>query len=351
MSNKINILGCGGAGISIISKLENGLTKLGEGFSEVSINYIDTSTTTIQKHYTEEERVNNFFMIKETSHSKDSINGSGGERATNSVAISSEIKRYLDLKKIDAKVTGEIFVVVSSASGGSGSVVSALLTKALIERNIPTVIVLVGDSSNHMYALNTRNTIATFDKISKMVDKPLPIAYLNNQEAKGDNLTVKSEVVDKLVFKFLSVLSLFMSGKNSEIDYQDMLSIIDPTAYDSITIPAGLYNISIFKGDIELPDYSKPMLGRTLTIPDKDGSPGITLHHHKVGEVLAENAFNIFKDQWPLHIVTHHGMFKIELGVLDKVITKMSDILKEHTTDDLFGTEQSKTDDDTGLVL
>ena len=349
MKTKVNIIGCGGTGVNILSKLKKGLESLGDGFAEVNIKFIDTSKTSIQKFQTEEEIAKNFFLVEEASHSKDKIDGSGGERSTNVESISIGVKKFLDENKIKERVTGESYIVLGSGSSGTGSVLSPLIVKALLERDIPVVVILIGDSGNHMYSISTKNTIATFSNIAKQLNKPINMAYANNATIDGEDLATRYEMVDKLVFRFISVFALFMSGQNSDIDYQDMLGLIDPTMFKSINIPAGLYGISTYLGkDIKLPQYIKPVIGRSLTADKVDAIPNIDLHHHKVGEILVENAYKIYSKHLPVHLVTHMGSYTHEVEIIDEKIRQMEEALNSLEVETIQGTTEA---DDNGLII
>lgn len=115
MSNKINVIACGGAGINVSDAVISNVAELGAGFCDVKTLYIDTSTNNIDKiDYVDED----FWLVKTKDFSKDTIAGSGGERRTNSVDITENIKEFLNKHNFTKPVTGEYTIVIASASGG-----------------------------------------------------------------------------------------------------------------------------------------------------------------------------------------------------------------------------------------
>jgi len=159
------------------------------------------------------------------------------ERKTNVTAIMKSVEGYLDHNSYLGEVTGEYHVVVFSASGGSGSVIAPLLMANLRTRNIPTIAVTVGDSSNGLSCKNTLNTLATLDHMAKrMAKKPFSIYYLNNFAVDTNTAAARELTVNESIYNALSVFSLFLSGDNEDIDTKDMVNFLSPDNYSTITI-------------------------------------------------------------------------------------------------------------------
>lgn len=113
--SKINVIACGGAGISVADKVVNNIAELGEGFASIDITYMDTSKNNIDKV---EHNPNSFWLVKSKSFGGSEISGSGSMRTKNVSDISENVKEFLDTHKFTVPVTGEYIVVISSASGG-----------------------------------------------------------------------------------------------------------------------------------------------------------------------------------------------------------------------------------------
>lgn len=345
--NTMIIHGAGGAGINICDKVFNMVSELGDGFANVKFNYIDTSTANIDKI----EPKGQFWLVKTKQHSKETINGSGSERKTHVGDIMANVVEYLDNNKITKKIPGEYHLVISSGSGGSGSVLNSLIIKNLLERDIPVISVLIGDSSNGLSAINTLNTLASLNQIAKSTKKPLSIVYVNNHAMAESGLHNAEKEANKVLFNTMSTLALFLSSKNEAIDGQDMASIIDQSHYKTIDITPGLYGLTIYSKKIDLPKGSVPTVGRTLTINNRDFDTGLTLLHHKRGYVTEENALDIYKEQFPLHMISYANFFSIEEKSLKSVTENYYNIMNSIKSEDVGGSSRSNVDDDSGLVF
>jgi hypothetical protein len=293
---------------------------------------------------------NEFHLVKNSGHSGAVINGSGGERKTNAKEIIGSVKEFLDNDGISEKVTGVYHLVVFSAAGGSGSVIGPMIIKNLLERRIPVIAVLVGDSSNGLSAINTLNTIATINNIAVGSDSALSVMYINNKNFNTGSVMHAREAADKAIFNSLSALALFLNGMNTDLDSQDLLSIIDQTAYSTIQIKPGLYALSTFSKEVSLPQGVIPTVGRSLTIPGISPDVGINLLHHKTGTVIDVNASAIYKEQFPLHLVTAANFFVIEEQNLKSLTDEYQKMMDDISIKDITGTTASKADD-SGLVF
>lgn len=356
MDNKTNTLvfhGCGGAGITILDYVSNTLDKLGDGFAKPKYSYIDTSRANI-------DNINpkgDFWLIKTKSHSKMEITGSGGERGLNAIDSIANAKEYLDNNGYIERKPDEFHIIIASASGGSGGIIGYGIFKELLDpsRNIPAVMVLVGDSSDALRAKNSLNTLSTFDNLAKnVVKRPISIIYLNNHSYVKENVDLKQaeKMVNDILTNVLSTLSLFLSGQNEAIDNQDMYGIISQSHYTTINILPGLYNLMTHSKNIKAPEGSTPTVARTLTIQGQDFETNISMLHHKYGYVVSENAINLIKkDNFPIHLVAYGNGLVKEVKTLQSISAEYDKIIANMYNEDLFGTASSKVDEKTGLVL
>jgi len=349
MANTIKIIGCGGAGIAITSELNKSLSTLGSGFSNVKVSYIDTSVNNIQ---TIPGGKDNFFKIETKSKAKEDIAGSGGERKTHAADIMDGVREYLDDKRIKGPVTGDYYFIVFSASGGSGSVSGILLMKELLAMNIPAIAVMIGDSTNGLYAVNTLDTIASLHSIAKSLNKTVPVMYVNNEAYMGNGHTNAINDANMSIFNSMSAMSLFLSGENLDIDAQDMRNIIDQSNYNKFNIPAGLYALNSFSKEVVVPEGCTPTVARTLTT--NTASPDINIEglaHHKVGKILDENAIGIYGEHVPIHLVTYANFFTMETKRLKSYTDNMYSNVNAIEVETLEGTATSEVDEDTGLIF
>lgn len=338
---------CGGGGISVSSKTVNFISELGNGFANIIYNYIDTSDATISKI----QPKGDFWKIKTSQHGKASIDGSGSERYTNSKDIQVSVKEYLDSKNYLKLNPNQYHVVVSSLSGGSGSVIGALLTASILNTNIPVLYVGIGDSSNGLYTINTLNSLSSLNQVALRANKPLGIIYVNNHGLGGGNLKKGEEEANKLLRSYLTTLALFTSGTTDDIDNQDIRGLIDQSHYRTLGIKPGLYGLQFFSKEVSKTIESAPTVGRTLTVEGTDFDINIPLLHHKTGYVSDEEAKQIYKDQFPLHMVMFSNFFNSEEENLKKLSDDAYNVADSIKSKEIQGSSKSKVDDDLGLVF
>jgi len=348
MANKLRVIACGGSGINIAGNVVENVAVLGKGFCDVETTYIDTSRNNIDKiGY----KGTDFWMVKTKDFAKDSIAGSGGERKTNSEDITENIKEFLNKHSFNKPATGEYTIVIGSASGGSGSVLSPVIIKSLMERGIPVIAVVIGDTSNGLSAINTLNTLTGLNNIaSKIVKKPLSIVYLNNTAMGMANTHEAEAEANKRLFNTLGTLSMFLSGDNGDIDSQDMVNFVDQSNYKTINIKPGLYGLVTYSGEVKLPEFAVPTVGRTLTTEGIAPTIDVTLLHHKTGVCLEDNAMDIYKGQFPIHTLSYANFLSIEAEHLKKVKAEYDNIMKSIQINDIELEDDAEVDDN-GLVF
>jgi len=345
MSNKLILHYVGGAGINISKDINTALSELGEGFCNVLPHYVDTSNNNIHG-------IDNpdLWRVKSTQFSGVDIDGSGGVRKTNAPAIADSIKEYLDHHNYKAPITGEFHIVLFSASGGTGSVASPLLICNLRERGIPVVGIMVGDSANGLSCENTLNTIATMDHMAKnTINKPVVMIYYNNHASVSVGRNKRESEVNKMIFNTLSILSLFLSGDNEDIDTKDMINFLCPELYTSLDIPASLYTINVYTGDtIDNDESVINLIGRTLTAVGQDSDVDVTLLQHKYGTVINPEAIRSSSDITPVHLILTGNHLVIEHQRLSTTAEEYSRIADAVKTIDLGG---RGTADSSGMIL
>lgn len=351
--NKQSVLvvhGLGGCGINITDSVFSKIADLGDGFAKLKFHYFDTSRANIDKINPRGE----FWMVKTKSFGKGEINGSGGERGKHSADSQTNIKEYLDANKYIKRETGEFHCVVASASGGSGSTSSVLLIRELLSRNIPAFAVVIGDSSNALSAKNTKNTLASLNAVAKSIRKPITLVYVNNHTLAGNGIGLKEaeKRADQVVFNTMTTISMFLSGLNEDLDYQDMAGIIDQSHYSTIQIDPGLFGLTVYSKKINIPEGAIPTVGRTVTLPETDFDTTLTLLHHKKGYITSKNAIDIIKpENFPIHMLAYANFFKLEERNLDKIVQDYENIMASIRSEDISGCSTSSMDDETGLIF
>ena len=339
---------CGGTGINLSNAALHSVADLGDGFANIEFNYLDTSRANIDKIQTR----GNFWQVTKHQLTTAEIQGGGGEKKTIFKDVLQFVPKYLDEKKIHKRVTGEYHIVAASASGASGSIISSALIQHLLAIDIPVVAIIVGDSSNALYTTNTLNTLATLNNMALKAKKPLSIIYANNYSFGGGASGNSGEkAVNDRIRNIVSALSLFLSGKNQELDQKDLEGFIDQSMYSTITVPPGLYGLSVFSKSVNVPEGAVATLVRTLTTRESEATIGIPLLHHKVGYVTEDNALTVFGEQFPLHLVTYSNFFARESAALKEADEKFKEMQAAIQNHAVAGSSNATEDEDSGFIL
>lgn len=93
----LHLIGCGGAGSSIVNDIAPKLNELGNSFSDVTVRMLDTTEKTVQAF---PEHRKNFTRITSSRLSVDEIDGMAGERKNPELAkdINEAVIKYVDEK-------------------------------------------------------------------------------------------------------------------------------------------------------------------------------------------------------------------------------------------------------------
>lgn len=346
-TNKIVAHFCGGAAINVSDSVFTTIAGLGDGFCDIEFNYIDTSTANFDKI----QPKGDLFLVKSKQLDKTDIRGSGGETGEHFQDLIDNVKGYLDKLGIKERKADEFHLVVFSGSGGSGRGAGGLIISHLLQRNIPVVALVIGDSSNGLYAINTLNILASLNNIAVKNKKPLVISYVNNHSLYNNSMQEAEKAANQVILNNMSTLSLFLSGRHESLDNQDLINIIDQSNYRSIDIPAGLYGLHFYSKDVSLPKGAEPTVGRSLAAANQDFDTKVKLAHHKKGIIDSENALKVMGDQLPIHMLVYANFFAIEEEILKPITEDYYASLDKIKNREIAGTSRSKVDNDTGFVM
>lgn len=204
MSGTLRVYGCGGCGMNLIqSRID--IPKF-DPYANVEMVGIDTS----EANYDKSAGIP-FYQIP-------GVSGMGKDRGE---------MLGLGRDKIDPILRdykpGTMNVVVASLSGGSGSMIAALLIRELLSRNLPCVLMGIASTDSGKEAENSLKSMQTLQQINKSLQAPIPFFYYENTESEsqryGDGPRDK---VDAFVNEDIRDLALLVSEKHRELDRQDI---------------------------------------------------------------------------------------------------------------------------------
>lgn len=356
MANKLIVHGCGGAGINISDRvIRETVLGLGKGFSEIEFKYIDSTDSNIKSIMHDPD---DFLKVVDPDQSSSGVSGSGGVRGKNLAQIAGAVKDFINKYKYLEHQMGVYHMVIYSASGGTGSVAGFLLTKALMEAEIPVIPVVIGDCDSSKYTDSTFKTLQSLDKTARDLDQGLNLIYFNNSSIlvdgeASDSVLEREEEVNKRLINILSTISLFLSGMNIGIDDQDMINFLNPVEYRSPSdpIPAGLYGLHVISNLTTTDDSLIPMVSRSLA--PEGVSPDLNKHMvaKKAGIIDEPNVLKSYpENNFPLHIINYPGYYNSEIDRLAKAVEDNQNKMKAINTEPAAKIV-GEVDTDTGLII
>lgn len=190
----LNIYACGGTGINIARQIKD---------LDVNIFYIDGSDSNL-KGVSEDQ----LFLIPDQD-------GAGKDRTV----TYNNFKNIVEDVLIRFKPSETLNVVISSLSGGSGSVVGPLVCKELISNGQNTIVIGVDSKHSLIEITNSMKTLLTYKSISASTNKCVSLFYVSN--------TTRKEA-DQTAVRFINLLSVLVDRKNTqEFDTRDLKNFIN----------------------------------------------------------------------------------------------------------------------------
>jgi MinD-like ATPase involved in chromosome partitioning or flagellar assembly len=324
----LQVYAAGGGGINIASRLEKYRGRTDPGYATVSVAYLDSSKSNLHK----ELPADSIYLIE----GKD---GAGQVRRE----IAPEVKPLLP-EILHQFKPGTLNVVLHTAGGGSGSSIGPLLAEELILRDQPVIVIMIGDASTRLHALNTLNTFKSYEHFArKTVKAPIVIAYLENT---GDASRAE---VDKNVEGLVEGLAVLFSRENAELDTRDLyhwLRFDKVTTFDSPMLAA----LTIINGDKRPEGIGSVISVATLAKPGADATFPVIPEVRYLG-LLPDDLDEAVAKQSPVHFVTSDG-------ILHEAVNRITTLLAQLTEDQGarrgpkgFLSSADKADEDSGLVL
>ena len=321
---RVKLYACGGAACNI-GKLTEGFRHSNvSGFSSLDIVYIDTSDSDFDG--LPEEHI---YKIKE----KD---GSGGLRKHNAQAIAKYVQEILQTHK-----PLNLNIVLSSASGGSGSVTSPTITNELLKKGENVIVILVGAVDTRLYINNTLNTLKSYENISRTNQKSLVLKYLQNPSSS------KHKEVDEEVKFTISALCMLFSGQNKSLDSQDLRHWIN---FDKVTtFDSQMVSLETVKSLDML--KAQGNIVSVASIAPKDGNTDLEqkVEVQFIGYVPDEMPEES-KQSLPIHFVTTDGLIDELHSRLTEDLAELNNVSQARVKRDSIITEDDEPTEN-GIIL
>jgi len=322
---KITLYAAGGCGINIASYFEQYRDKPMVDRATVQPVYIDTSRSNISRQ-----------LPEDSVYAIEGLDGSGKVRAENHVRIGECVLDILQKHR-----PGDLNIVLSSASGGSGSVIAPSLVSELLNRDLPTVVIIIGSTDSRIEVENTIRTFKSYEGIAQLRRTPVVAFYHENSEATA------RRVVDADVHRAIVVMTSLFSGNNRELDSSDLRNWLKYTKVTSYE--AHLTNIDFFIGKINLVKPNTAISVATLGEDGVDTSTGITVEYQCVGYV-PQTTIDKLDFKLPMHAVVLSSVFNEVHKRLDKTLQHLDEAKQARINRSTILSDKDRPTN-TGLVL
>lgn len=328
-TRKIRIYACGGAALNICRPLYDGRHHDQPGFADVDIALIDTSRSNVAVSSAE-----NFYHIQSINGER--VDGSGKVRDTNFKAALKAAPQILH----QFKPSGDLNIVMHSASGGSGSVVGPVLASELLAQSKNVITIMVGSTTCEQEIRNTINTILSYQGISETRGKATNVIYFEN------GLTAPMSKVDSMIVVYLLVLAAAWSGENVNLDSRDLENFLN---YERVSKYTPALTGLVIRGQDDPLIYDK---GRaissvvTLVREGDDPSPGVLVGYHSYG-TMSKAVAECINTTTPVHLCTVQGFFAETLRRLNGLLAQAEELYRVNQVETITVTATQ----DGGIVL
>ncbi len=204
----MNVYFCGGAGINIGCKWYLKQKESIAGIAESNCVFIDTSISNIRSTIPPDK----FYRIDGEKE------GSGKRRIENAESIMNNAQSILN-----EFPASDVNLVVSSISGGSGSVIAPALVDELLRRNQIVVVLMVSSTDTDIELYNSIKTIQSYEKISRDHKKPIVAFYECNNELSQQE--VDNEVMWAICW--MSIITGTLGIEGAGLDKADLYNLFN----------------------------------------------------------------------------------------------------------------------------
>jgi hypothetical protein len=339
----ITLMACGGAAANIVSQrlYESSKSNENKGFSKLDVKIIDTSRSNLSPIISEED----FYHIKGIGNQV--VDGGGKLRFLNYEAAETDVPDIL--RKFPP---GDLTILLHSASGGSGSLLSPLIASELLSKDHQVIVLQIGSSLCQQEVINTINTLKSYVGISQKYNKPILSAYYENSKQ------TPMGIVDALVDTDVLLISALYSGRNQGLDSTDLKNFIN---YQNVSnYRPGLTLLKIYHSDTNL-ELSRGEHFSTIVTLAKSANenidPGVIVPYHSFGYLSSDalSAFGLPDSRengglinTPIHYATIQGTFS---NILNKLIAKNNEIEESFRVNPVQNLTITDKTTDKGLVL
>ena len=294
------------------------------GFASIKVVYIDTSRANISSSIPSED----IYLVQ-------NLDGSGKVRAENHRQISECVQDILLTYK-----PSSLSIVISSLSGGSGSVIAPLLASELLSRKENVIVFGIASTDSRIEVENSIKTLKSYESFAKRTNEPVPMFYyLNNETSSRSENNAK-------VHQAITMLAVLFSGENKELDSTDLKNWLHYTKVTNV-VPKLTY-VSVHTGSVAGVN-GQIITCATLAKENTNTSPGGAVDYQCVGFVPESGENLNFKDA--LHYLVLDNVIPTIFGDLERMLNEQDQVAraKLRHVPSILSDKDHPTDD--GLIL
>lgn len=332
----VRLFCCGGGGVNVGARFEKYRSKPEQAFATIEPVYIDTSGSNLDK-------MPNIPKDYRYTYKNKDLDGSGKVRRENSDVITDSTRDILQQHP-----PLDLNIVLSTAAGGSGSVIAPSLVSALLERELPTVVLAIGSADNRLETENTLNTLKSYEGIAQKRKAPVVMFYVEN----SDQL-VRTQA-DAKIEDIIMGLCILFSRENKELDSRDLFNWL---RFDRVTtFPVQLAALTMINSvellsgkEANFSDFGNVISVATVARDVDNTRLPVMPEYHCIGFV-DETAPSNLVQHTPLHFVVTDGYFHGVANKLQGTLRKLTEAQQARLSKKSLLDSNDRMNDD-GLVL
>lgn len=225
----VTIISVGGAGSNIGHDFKESYNTVAGVSSECRFVFLDTSKNNSHEG-------DDFYHVKSAEVTGDELSGGGGLKGKNVKHIRESVINLINKEEFHKK-TSDMYIVLFSLGGATGSDAGPQIINHLMSHNCTVLGLVVGDTCDFNYSGNTHKTLITLNTVANKHKKPLPLVLVDNNISGASINKINEDLVTTL-----EAVVTFTSGAHKDLDDQDMRMFFHPNYKDIDTAP-GIYEV------------------------------------------------------------------------------------------------------------
>ncbi len=301
----VRLYAAGGMGSNVAKQLNN---------LDIDVCYIDTSMSNL-KTVSDSE----IFLVPD-------IDGAGKDRRVSYEGFKDIVSDVL----IKFKPSNVLNIVISSLSGGSGSVVAPLLTKELISNGHNTIVIGVDSRHSAIEINNSIKTLKSYKAISDSVKKCVNLYHIKN--------TKRSEA-DKEAINFINLLMTITNKHHTdEFDTTDLHNFINFNKVTDVSPSVSILDATVNDGS--LPVKGMSVVSTILVTGDNNSSIKEPIPDYLCNCVITDKAYS----SGEIRINNLLGALSLVVTELEKEMVTLQDQRKLNKVKDIEVTDSNEDD-------